>query len=129
MKGSGFLKVTGILMIIGGGLGILLSIIAIAGMALLISAGVSAGLMYVSIILFIISSVIELIAGIKGVKHCNDPVEGGKCLIWGILVVALAVISLILTLAAGGKFSFWSFLVGLVVPVLYIIGAVQIKKN
>ena len=36
-KGSGFLKVTGILMIIGGGLSIILGIVSLLGLAVLAS--------------------------------------------------------------------------------------------
>ena len=127
MKGSNFLKVTGILMIIGGALSIILSIIAVLGVAALALLGASSGLLYVSAILAILSAVVQLIAGIKGAKNAKDPVKGSKCLAWGIVVIALSVVGQILSVAGGGGFDVVSLLVGLVVPVLYIIGAIQLK--
>ena len=129
-KGSGFLKVTGILMIIGGALSIILSIVGILGIAALavINVGsISMGLLYVSGILAIVSSVVELIAGIVGVKHCKNPEKAKACIVWGAIVAVLTVVSAILTVAGGSAFPWVSLLIGLVVPVLYIIGAVKNK--
>ena len=59
-KGSGFLKVTGILMIIGGGISIILGIIAALGVAALayISDGeISSAMLYASVALMIVSAV------------------------------------------------------------------------
>ena len=59
-KGTGFLKVTGILMIIGGGISIIMGIIAALGVAALayISDGtVSSALLYASVVLMLISAV------------------------------------------------------------------------
>ena len=59
-KGSGFLKVTGILMIIGGGISIILGIIAALGVAALayISDGeISSAMLYASAALMIVSAV------------------------------------------------------------------------
>lgn len=42
---------------------------------------------------------------------------------WGIIVIALAVISNVLEVIGGGKFNVLSFVIGLIVPVLYIYGA------
>ena len=70
-KGSGFLKVTGILMIIGGGISIILGIIAALGVAALayISDGeISSAMLYASVALMIVSAVAQLIAGIIGVR-------------------------------------------------------------
>lgn len=41
----------------------------------------------------------------------------------GYLVIALAVISSVLEVIGGGKFNVLSFVIGLIVPVLYIYGA------
>lgn len=131
-KGSGFLKVTGILMIIGGGLSIILGIIAAIGVAALvyISDGtVSPALLYTSVILMIVSAVAELVAGIIGVANCNKPDKAGSCIVWGIIVAVLSVAGTILNSVGGGSFSAFSLILGLVLPVLYIIGAVFNKKE
>lgn len=129
-KGSGFLKVTGILMIIGGALSIILYIIAIIGIAALVylSEGeLSSGLLYTAGVLGLVSAVAQLIAGIIGVKNCKKPEKAKTCIVWGILVIALTVIGSILNVVGGSDFSVSSLLIGLVIPVLYIIGAVKNK--
>ena len=106
-KGSGFLKVTGILMIIGGGISIILGIIAALGVAALayISDGeISSAMLYAS-------------------------VAAGTCMVWGIIVAVLCVVGTILNSVGGGSFSVFSLLLGLVLPVLYIIGAGFNKKE
>ena len=131
-KGTGFLKVTGILMIIGGAVSIILSIIAALGIAALayISDGtVSSALLYASVILMIVSAVAELVAGIIGVANCKKPDKAGSCIVWGIIVAVLSVAGTILNSVGGGSFSVFSLILGLVLPVLYIIGAVFNKKE
>ena len=70
-----------------------------------------------------VGGIIQLIAGINGVKHCNKPENAKKCITWGIIVIALAVISSVLEVIGGGKFNVLSFVIGLIVPGLYIYGA------
>ena len=131
-KGAGFLKVTGILMIIGGAISVILGIIAALGVAALvyISDGtVSSALLYTSVILMIVSAVAELVAGIIGVANCKKPEKAVVCIAWGIIVAVLSVAGTILNSVGGGSFSAFSLILGLVLPVLYIIGAVFNKKE
>lgn len=131
-KGTGFLKVTGILMIIGGAVSIILSIIAALGIAALayISDGtVSSALLYASVILMIVSAVAELVAGIIGVANCKKPDKAGSCIVWGIIVAVLSVAGTVLNSVGGGSFSVFSLILGLVLPALYIIGAAFNKKE
>ena len=131
-KGTGFLKVTGILMIIGGAISVIMGIIAVLGVAALayISDGtVSSALLYTSVILMIVSAVAELVAGIIGVANCKKPEKAGVCIAWGIIVAVLSVAGTILNSVGGGSFSAFSLILGLVLPVLYIIGAVFNKKE
>lgn len=131
-KGSGFLKVTGILMIIGGGISIILGIIAALGVAALayISDGeISSAMLYASVALMIVSAVTQLIAGIIGVKNCKKPEKAGTCMVWGVIVAVLCVVGTILNSVGGGSFSVFSLLLGFVLPVLYIIGAGFNKKE
>ena len=130
-KGSGFLKVTGILMIIGGGISIILSIIAVLGVAALvyISDGeASSAMLYASVALMVVSAVAQLVAGIIGVVNCKKPEKAGVRMAWGIIVAVLCIAGTILNSAGGGSFSILSLVLGLVLPVLYIIGAVFNKK-
>ena len=131
-KGTGFLKVTGILMIIGGAISVIMGIIAVLGVAAIayISDGtVSSALLYASVVLMLISAVAELVAGIIGVVNCKKPDKAGSCIVWGIIVAVLSVAGTILNSVGGGSFSAFSLILGLVLPVLYIIGAVFNKKE
>ena len=131
-KGTGFLKVTGILMIIGGAISVIMGILAAIGVAALayISDGtVSSALLYTSVVLMIVSAVAELIAGIIGVANCKKPEKAVSCIVWGIIVAVLSVAGTILNSVGGGSFSAFSLILGLVLPVLYIIGAALSKKE
>ncbi len=131
-KGSGFLKVTGILMIIGGGISIILSIIAVLGVAALvyISDGeASSAMLYASVALMVVSAVSQLVAGIIGVVNCKKPEKAGVCIAWGVIVAVLCIAGTILNSVGGGSFSIFSLVLGLVLPILYIIGAVFNKKE
>ncbi len=128
MNGHKFLKVTGILMIIGGALSTILGIVAVLGVAALAyiaSAQTEAGMLYASTILLLISGVVELIAGIIGVINAEKPQKAKACIVWGALVAILSVASTILGVVGGSDFSVSGLVLGLVLPVIYIIGAVK----
>lgn len=129
-KGSTLLKVSGILMIIGGAIALVLSIIAILGVATLVyisNGELSSGILYASCALALIAAVAELVAGIIGVKNWNKPEKAKTCICWGIIVAVLSVLGVVLNVVGGGDFSIVSLLIGLCLPVLYIIGAIQNK--
>ena len=128
MNGHKFLKVTGILMIIGGALSAILGIVAVLGVAALAyiaSAQTEAGMLYASTILLLISGVVELIAGIIGVINAEKPQKAKACIVWGALVAILSVASTILGVVGGSDFSVSGLVLGLVLPAIYIIGAVK----
>ena len=122
MKGRKFLKVTGILMIIGGAFGIIGGIVAMIGSGALAAVlETSAGGLMLASALILASAVFQLIAGIMGVKNCDKPEKAQSCLVMG---VAGNVISNVL----GSDFNILSYATGLIIPVLYIIGAVKNKE-
>ena len=115
-------------MIIGGALATILGIIAVlsvAALAYIASAHSEAAMLYASTILFLVSGIVELIAGIIGVLNAEKPQKAKVCIVWGALVAVLSVAGTILGVAGGGDFSAFSLVLGLVLPVLYIIGAVK----
>lgn len=129
-KGAGFLKVTGILMIIGGALSLILALVAVAGIAALAYlADGNVGILYAAGALTLVGAVAELVAGIVGVKNCKKPEKAGTCMVWGIIVAALSVLGNLLNVAGGQGFSVSSLLLGLVLPVLFIVGAVKNKQS
>ena len=132
MQSNKFLKVTGILMIISGGISIIVSIIAVLGVGVLAAALGGDGsltLLMLAAVLALISAVISLVAGILGVKNAAKPEKAMVCIVFGILTAVLSVLGNVLTVAGGGSFSIPGLLLGLVIPVLYLIGAFQNKQR
>jgi len=129
MKGQSFLKITSILMIVGGIIAVITGVIAILGISVLAALSGSVEvtvLLYVSSILVTVASVIQIITGVKGLKACKAPETAGKCVTWGIVIAVLSIISLVIGLIGGGDFNI-TMALNLLVPGLYIYGAMQIK--
>ena len=129
MKGRKFLKVTGILMIIGGGFGIIGGILAMLGAGALAAVlETSAGGLMLASALILASAVFQLIAGIMGVKNCDKPEKAQSCLVMGIIVAILSVAGNVISNVLGSDFNIINYATGLIIPVLYIIGAVKNKE-
>ena len=127
-KGSTFLKVTGILMIVFGAIALIVSIIAILGIAAL--AAFNDGtydmtMLYVGGVFALISAVAEFVAGIIGVINAKLPHKANTCIVWGVVVMCIA--GEIISMIGGSQFNVFSLICGLAIPVLYIIGAVKNK--
>lgn len=139
-SGYMFLKVTGILMIIFGGIATVFGLIAALALVA-ISANAFDSAMPTTILL--IGSIVvigvcclELVAGIIGVVNCKKPEKAGVCITWGYILVILSAISIVLsfigelmysTSSIGGTLA--SGIIGLVLPVLYLIGGLKNKKD
>ncbi|MDR1158191.1 MAG: hypothetical protein LBK75_07785 [Oscillospiraceae bacterium] len=121
MDGRKFLRVTGILMIIGGALSILFGFIALFGSLIGNVLGVG-GLLVAAAILALIGGAVELVAGIFGVLYAERSDKARTCIVMGIIVTALSVVSNVI------NFSVQSLVLGLVLPVLYLIGAFKNKQ-
>lgn len=127
--GSKFLKVTGILMIIFGSIALIIAIMALLGLGVLEAIGAPMGLLWASGIIALLGAVAEFVAGIIGVVNWNKPNKANICIGCGIAVAAMCVISNIFTLIGYPEnFNVFSLLTGLVIPVLYLIGAFKNKK-
>ena len=128
-KGSTFLKVTGILMIVFGAIALIVSIIAILGIAAL--AAINDGtydmtMLYVGGVFALISAVAEFVAGIIGVINAKLPHKANTCIVWGVVAV-MCIAGEIISMIGGSQFNVFSLICGLAIPVLYIIGAVKNK--
>lgn len=129
MKGRKFLKVTGILMIIGGAFGIIGGIIALIGAGALAAVlETSAGGLMLASALILVSAVFQLIAGIMGVKNCDKPEKAQSCIVIGVIVAILSVAGNVISNVLGSDFNIINYATGLIIPVLYIIGAVKNKE-
>ena len=131
MKGHKFLIVTGILMIISSIFSIIVGVFVGGLGALAAGAGAASGLTfnyYAVLLLTLAGGICQLIAGIVGVKHSKSTENAKKCVAWGIVVIVFAVLSNILSVANGNSFNVANVLTGLLVPGLYIYGAILNSK-
>ena len=96
---------------------------AALGVAALAVLGSARGMLYASTALMIVSAAAEMVTGILGVVNCKKPEKAKTCIAWGIVVAVLCVAGTVLSVIGDGDFSIVSLLIGLVLPVLYIIGA------
>ena len=129
-QGQTFLKVTSILMVIGGIIALFAGVFAILGvsaLAALMGSTEGTGLLYAGSVLAVVTSAVEILAGAKGLKACRLPEKAGECVILGIAIVALSMISMVVSVKGGGEFKIINLVVNLLVPVLYILGAVKTK--
>lgn len=130
MKGKNYLKVTGILMIIGGCIGIIGGIIALISVGALVTLlETSMGSLMLGSLLVLISSIIQFIAGIMGVRDCARPEKAQNCIVIGAMVAVLSVVGNLISVAAGNGFNVMNMITGLILPVLYIVGAMLNKKR
>lgn len=131
MKGHKFLKVTGILMIIAAAFLIVVGAL-IGGLgALAAGLGAASGLTFsywAALFLTLIGGICQLIAGIKGIKHSKRSEKAGKLIAWGVVVAVFCILSIVMNLINGGEFNVVSILTGIIVPALYIYGAVLNSK-
>lgn len=130
-NGSKMLKVSSILLIIGGAISIVVGIIAIAGVGAvhaLLGEGDGLGILYAISGLALASGILSLVAGIIGMGAVKHPEKAGRCIVWGAIVAILTVVGQVLNLTSGEKIDLVSIVIGLLLPVVYIIGANQVKK-
>lgn len=127
-----FLKVSGILMIIGGSISTILGLIAVLGVGVLavaLGSDADMGLLKVGSALVLLSAIISLIAGILGVKNAAAPEKAKICIVFGIMTAVFALLGSTLNVVGGEKFNIMSLIIGLALPSLYLFGAFQNKKS
>ena len=126
-------------MIVFGSIALLLGIFATIGALAILGGAVAIGtdgaelvgeLVMAAAVAALLGAVIQFVAGIIGVKNYNKPEKATICIVFGILVALIAVVSLAFDLA-GGQFGLpqvFSILLSMAIPVLYLVGALQLKK-
>ena len=146
-KGSMLLKVISIIMMVGGIIGAVGSVIMALGAGLfsaisgdesvqqaLADSGVKesvntvGALLWVAVAVLVVSAVIEIIAGVKGKNNWNNPAAATTLIVFGVVCAVLGVVGSILFASNGGS-AVVSIITSVVLPVLYIIGAVQLKNQ
>ena len=138
-KSCKLLKVVSILMIIFGGIALLVALLAVLGAGVIAAgaagigtdaAGAAAGLIMVASIIMLIGAVIQFVAGIVGVKNHKKPEKATICIVFGVLVTLVYIVSIVIDIASGAGQPMTialSIVIGLVMPVLYLLGAFKLK--
>ena len=128
-QGSMLLKVVSIIMIVFAGLAIIAGILFLAGGVIAASYGrvraLIVGLLG-GVMLF--SGIVDLVIGIMGVKASGENGKHTAAFVLGIIGVICAAISLIIGVANNAN-TILIGLVGLVLPVLYLVGVIQTRKQ
>lgn len=126
--GKGILKTVSILYIIFGIFFAVLMLLSLAigptliglGLGSILGAfgGIVGGVLF---IVFLIPAAVNLIIGIMGVRRSGNPDKAGFFIVVGSILGALTLLSLF------GAVTFWNLL-GLVMPVLFIVGGIINKR-
>ena len=136
--GKGFLKVVGILLIIGGVFGFIgaasnafvASALSSGSLDSTTTAGLTAETFQAGIITSVIQGVIYLAAGILGVANCNKIEKANICFICGIVLIAFVLVNAGISAATTGftALSIVSILASLILPLLYFWGALKNRQ-
>ena len=122
------LKVTGILMIVFGAIGIVVGLIALFGaLALLAWVGGYAMMLLLACVVATAAGAIQLAVGIIGVKNCDKPEKAASCLKAGIVALAAYALSIVLNLINGGNIGVLD-IIFVALPILFIVAANQMKQ-
>ena len=129
MKKNTFLKVMSIIMLICGILGAIISVIpaAISVLAAMLDVDFIYTIMLIAATVFaIVGAILQIVAGVKGLIACNLPAKIPSCIKLGIVIIALSVLSNVLSwIAPGGEIDIASLALNLVIPGLYVFSAKQ----
>ena len=135
--GRSLLKITSVLMLIFGVLGILLYALGLAAMigVTYVTSGIFSGSKdLIGMALLLAAALAELIAGILGSKVAKKPRKAGKGLIvWGVLTLLLTLAGTLFIALRTSSAPIWELalglVLGLVVPVVYLIAAARLLKG
>jgi hypothetical protein len=122
--GAGILKVVGILYVIFAGIAIITLLIALAGTSLLArTLGLNVAILTLTYIIGLVSAAYRLFVGISGIKESNNLEKAGFLRTLGIVDIVLAGLSIILSAVMLGFGGAVMELIGLVLPILFLVGA------
>lgn len=77
----------------------------------------------------ILGGVLELIAGFMGALYCEEPLLAHRCIAWGAAALALGLAANVMQIIVGYGASAYVWLSGVAVPVVYILGAIRLRRT
>ena len=135
--GRSLLKITSVLMLIFGILGVLLyaaGLAAMIGVTYVTSGIFSASNDLIGMGLLLAAALTELIAGILGSRTAKRPARAGKGLIlWGVLTLLLTLAGTLFIALRATNVPWWELALGLVlgivIPIVYLLAAGKLLKG
>ncbi len=125
--GKTLLLVVGILLVIFSGL----SMIAVIPTLILGFASLSLGgvgfIILLAAVLACASVIIDLIAGILGIVNREKPEKAKTCMALGVTMIVIAALNILSSIGAQ-DFNIFSAIFGLLLPILYTVGASKNKN-
>ncbi len=126
--GRSLLKVTGILMVIFGSFNLIFTLVGMLalgaiGGALGGAAGAAVGIG--AVLIGSISGIVQFVTGIMGILNANKPEKAMVCMVFGALMIVFVLVNLFTNFSG---FAIFGAIIGLVLPVLYIMGALKNKQ-
>lgn len=141
--GKSLLKVCGILMVIFAAIGLVVTVMGFIGYSVMDNPEVQQAMeqaalqsgtavaskseTLISLLLSALAVVLEMAAGILGIRNCNRPDKAQSCFIMGVIIIAYQLVNAVYATIVGG-FSIPSTIIGLILPVLYVWGALKNKQ-
>jgi len=140
-KSNKFLKITGILMILGGSFSVIAGVLIFIFGVLFVVGDIDLSNLFsdnigrfaqIGIIIAVLGGIVQFITGIIGVKNAKKPEKANVCLLFGTITALLFIASQVLgTMESSdrGHYDNLSMIFGLIIPAFYLIGAVQLKSK
>lgn len=107
----------------------LLLLMAVLGFLYLTGGVFNATMSVVGVGLLLLAGISEFIAGILGGRSCKTGHRLISCLVWGGLTLALTVAGTVVNFQTAPKQLLLTLVLELVLPILYLIGAVQVMRR
>lgn len=127
-NGSRILQIMGLIMLASG---VIMLILGITGFiaADLFTGLPGRGIILLFTIIAMISALIEILAGFFALKFWDVPDKAGVCIFMGGVTILLSLVSMIFNGVSGEEFRFSTLIFGMIIPMLYLFGAVQLKAQ
>ena len=134
-RGNLFFKITCVLMIIGAAISIILGIVGVISCVIFAEDPAYEAawpLLLTSAIIAEVAGILQLIAGIAGLKNMDRPEKAATCIILGVIALAANIVDQFLSNSvsmSSGMATASAVFISLAIPILYIVGVILNKKN
>ena len=134
-RGNLFLKIICVLMIIGAAVSIILGIIGVISCMIFAEDPTyesALPLLTVSAVIAAAAGILQLIAGIAGIKNSNKPENAATCILLGVISLSANIVDQFFSNSISSDSTMATvsgIFISLAIPILYIIGVVLNKRE